>query len=305
MASSRPIIMPLQPPSDSASQLSNSLSPPSPQPPRRRPSSPPVVQRSASKRRKQFQRTRLAVVPQISTSSEDGTIEPGQRSRNSFRRPSPASPLSSQRASLVEQEQALQVHTTQATNSLQVPQQVNSRRCSLKVIPPTSTSSSRRPSYCVQPPGGGGLIRQASLNSSRRESVNSAAPSTSSHPRTLSTLGSNIRTKRSAKAWELREAKKKAKDKKEEEDGSQVPVVPMAGAVVIASVLGGPVCLMAGIKLGMVAALGGGIMGYTTGRLIEEHGEAESLMKGEYNFSGCFNHIIILSGKTSKHGSPL
>ena len=80
----------------------------------------------------------------------------------------------------------------------------------------------------------------------------------------------------------MREAKKKAKDKKEEENGSQVPVVPMAGAVVIASVLGGPVCLMAGIKLGMVAALGGGIMGYTTGRLIEEHGEAESLMKGEY-----------------------
>ena len=80
----------------------------------------------------------------------------------------------------------------------------------------------------------------------------------------------------------MREAKKKAKDKKEEENGSQVPVVPIAGAVVIASVLGGPVCLMAGIKLGMVAALGGGIMGYTTGRLIEEHGEAESLMKGEY-----------------------
>ena len=80
----------------------------------------------------------------------------------------------------------------------------------------------------------------------------------------------------------MREAKKKAKDKKEEENGSQVPVVPMAGAVVIASVLGGPVCLMAGIKLGMVAALGGGIMGYTTGRLIEEHGEAENLMKGEY-----------------------
>ena len=94
-------------------------------------------------------------------------------------------------------------------------------------------------------------------------------------------MGSNVRTRRSAKAWELREAKKKAKDKKEEES-SQVPVVPMAGAVVIASVLGGPVCLMAGIKLGMVAALGGGIMGYTTGRLIEEHGETESLLKGEY-----------------------
>ena len=81
---------------------------------------------------------------------------------------------------------------------------------------------------------------------------------------------------------ELREAKKKKVKEKKEEESSQVPVVPMAGAVVIASVLGGPVCLMAGIKLGMVAALGGGIMGYTTGRLIEEHGETESLLKGEY-----------------------
>ena len=90
-----------------------------------------------------------------------------------------------------------------------------------------------------------------------------------------------MRTRRSAKAWELREAKKKVKEKKEEER-SQLPVVPMAGAVVIASVLGGPVCLMAGIKLGMVAALGGGIMGYTTGRMIEEHGETESMLKGEY-----------------------
>ena len=80
---------------------------------------------------------------------------------------------------------------------------------------------------------------------------------------------------------ELREAKRKVKGRKEEER-SQVPVVPMAGAVVIASVLGGPVCLMAGIKLGMVAAIGGGIMGYTTGKLIEEHSETENLLKGEY-----------------------
>ena len=116
----RPDLGALQPPSDSAS-LSNSLSPSSPQPklPARRPSS-PVVQRSASKRRKQFQRTRLAVVAQISTSSEEGSTETGQRCRLSFRRPSHASPLSSQRTSFVEQNQS---HTVQVNNnSLQVPQ---------------------------------------------------------------------------------------------------------------------------------------------------------------------------------------
>ena len=79
---------------------------------------------------------------------------------------------------------------------------------------------------------------------------------------------------------ELRQAKKKAKaEAKEGEDGTSMPVIPVAGAVVIAGVLGGPVCLIAGLKLGLFAALGGGIMGYTTGKMFEEHGETENMLK--------------------------
>ena len=34
-----------------------------------------------------------------------------------------------------------------------------------------------------------------------------------------------------------------------------------------------------GLKLGLFAALGGGIMGYTTGKMFEEHGETENMLK--------------------------
>ena len=37
--------------------------------------------------------------------------------------------------------------------------------------------------------------------------------------------------------------------------------IPVFGGVLIASVLGGPVVFIAGLKLGMFAAIGGGIMG--------------------------------------------
>ena len=43
------------------------------------------------------------------------------------------------------------------------------------------------------------------------------------------------------------------------------------GAVFIASCIGGPAILVAGLKLGMFAAIGGGIMGYTTGKMFAEH----------------------------------
>ena len=46
----------------------------------------------------------------------------------------------------------------------------------------------------------------------------------------------------------------------------------MVCAVFIASVFGGPVCLIANLKLGMFAAIGGGIMGYTTGKMFSDHG---------------------------------
>ena len=47
--------------------------------------------------------------------------------------------------------------------------------------------------------------------------------------------------------------------------------VPKAGALFIATCLGSPVCVVAGLKLGLFAAVAGGIMGYTTGKMFAEH----------------------------------
>ena len=75
--------------------------------------------------------------------------------------------------------------------------------------------------------------------------------------------------------------KKKRRKKKEEADydyndnQSKIDVIPIFCAVTIASILGGPVCLVANLKLGMFAAIGGGIMGYTTGRMFSDHGHVE------------------------------
>ena len=51
------------------------------------------------------------------------------------------------------------------------------------------------------------------------------------------------------------------------------------GAVFIATCVGGPAVLVAGLKLGMFAAIGGGIMGYTTGKMFAEHEEKEAVFK--------------------------
>jgi len=63
-----------------------------------------------------------------------------------------------------------------------------------------------------------------------------------------------------------------------EPGGSQVPV---AGGLFVATCIGSPVCFVAGIKLGMFAAIAGGIMGYTTGKMFADHEEKEALAKGE------------------------
>jgi hypothetical protein len=55
---------------------------------------------------------------------------------------------------------------------------------------------------------------------------------------------------------------------KREPGGSQIPI---AGALFIATCLGSPVCVVAGLKLGMFAAIAGGVMGYTTGKMFAEH----------------------------------
>ena len=40
--------------------------------------------------------------------------------------------------------------------------------------------------------------------------------------------------------------------------------------------------MIAGLKLGLFAALGGGVMGYTTGKMFEEHGETQNMIKDQY-----------------------
>ena len=63
---------------------------------------------------------------------------------------------------------------------------------------------------------------------------------------------------------------KKEDKKDDEEDG--VDVLPIVGGVIIATALGAPVIFVAGLKLGMFAAIGGGAMGYTTGKMFSDHG---------------------------------
>ena len=91
-------------------------------------------------------------------------------------------------------------------------------------------------------------------------------------------IGSNIRTKRNisnstANSPQKKKDKKKDwKEKQKEEEGEGVDVIPIVGGVMIASVLGLPVVFIAGIKLGLFAAIGGGAMGYTTGKMFSDHG---------------------------------
>ena len=72
-------------------------------------------------------------------------------------------------------------------------------------------------------------------------------------------IGSNIRTRRNVLT---------------NEKSNDATALPLAGALLIASCLGGPVMFGVGLKLGMFATIGGGIMGYTTctGKMLEEHG---------------------------------
>ena len=47
--------------------------------------------------------------------------------------------------------------------------------------------------------------------------------------------------------------------------------VPIAGALFVATCLGTPVIALTGLKMGMFAAMGGGIMGFATGKMFAEH----------------------------------
>ena len=63
-----------------------------------------------------------------------------------------------------------------------------------------------------------------------------------------------------------------SKDWKNTNQDKDSEVLPMFGAMFIASCLGGPVCVLAGMKLGLFAAVGGGMVGYTTGKMFAESG---------------------------------
>ena len=70
--------------------------------------------------------------------------------------------------------------------------------------------------------------------------------------------------------------KKKKKDPKkedeEEEEGGGIDALPIVGGVIIALSVGAPVYLVSNIKLAMFTAIGGGIMGYTTGKMFTDWG---------------------------------
>ena len=72
--------------------------------------------------------------------------------------------------------------------------------------------------------------------------------------------------------------KRKRRKAEEEEDRWQqeleagIETLPILGGFSVALVVGAPVYLAANIKLAMFAAIGGGIMGYTTGKMFSDWG---------------------------------
>jgi len=75
---------------------------------------------------------------------------------------------------------------------------------------------------------------------------------------------------------------------KQESSSSQVPV---ATALFVATCLGTPAIALTGLKLGMFAAVGGGIMGFATGKMFAEHEEKQALAKGEFSNGDIPAHI--------------
>ena len=101
--------------------------------------------------------------------------------------------------------------------------------------------------------------------------------STESRCQSSPRLGANVRSSRRETIFvppdpELAAKKKKRRRKKKAEEENSIDPIPIVCAVMIASIFRGQVCLIANLKLGMFAAIGGGIMGYTTGRMFSDHG---------------------------------
>ena len=70
-----------------------------------------------------------------------------------------------------------------------------------------------------------------------------------------------------------KKTKKKKKDAKKADDEEEgIDVLPIVGGVSIALVVGAPVYIVSNIKLALFTAIGGGIMGYTTGKMFSDWG---------------------------------
>ena len=52
---------------------------------------------------------------------------------------------------------------------------------------------------------------------------------------------------------------------------NSLAAVPIAGALVFGTCLGGPVGLLAGLKIGALVGIGGSVAGYTTANKMEQH----------------------------------
>ena len=68
--------------------------------------------------------------------------------------------------------------------------------------------------------------------------------------------------------------------------------MPIATALFVATCLGTPAIALTGLKLGMFAAVGGGIMGFATGKMFAEH-ELVEIREETFN---CF---VFSKGETS------
>lgn len=75
---------------------------------------------------------------------------------------------------------------------------------------------------------------------------------------------------------------------KQDKSSSQVPI---ATALFVATCLGTPAIALTGLKLGMFAAVGGGIMGFATGKMFAEHEEKQAMAKGEFSNGDIPSHI--------------
>ena len=101
--------------------------------------------------------------------------------------------------------------------------------------------------------------------------------STESRCQSSPRLGANVRSSRRETIFvppdpELAAKKKKRRRKKKAEEENSIDPIPIVCAGMIASIFRGQVCLIANLKLGMFVAIVGGIMGYTTGRMVSDHG---------------------------------